>query len=85
MPTYDTICQCGNKEEVFDSFKNLPLFRCKKCGSNVSIQMSAPCVHFKASAGEVRRAEVVYEDADGTKHTKRLRDIEKQYNTDKKV
>lgn len=85
MPTYDTICPCGNREEVFDSFKNLHLFRCSKCGSQVSITPSAPQIHFKAGVGEVRRAEVVYEDQDGKKHSKRLHDVEKQYNPNKRV
>jgi predicted protein tyrosine phosphatase len=46
---------------------------------------SAPQIHFKAGVGEVRRAEVVYEDQDGKKHSKRLHDVEKQYNPNKRV
>lgn len=78
MPTYEIYCPtCGTREEIFDSWANASLYRCPSCQSNTTISPSAPNVHFKASVGEIRRAEVKYTDADGKEHVRRMPELER--------
>ena len=84
MPTYSILCpECGRKDDIFDSYKNMSLYRCMSCGSSVSIQPSAAAVHFKAGVGEVRRAELKVTDEDGKTTVRRMPELETQHGNKK--
>ena len=78
MPTYDVVCgDCKTTAEVFCSFKEVDLIRCKTCGGPVGISPTAPNVHFKASAGEIRRVECKVTKEDGSSEVVRMRHLER--------
>lgn len=50
MPTYEYLCrQCGDRLEVFQSFRDEPLTRCEDCGGSLRKVFHARGVVFKGS------------------------------------